>query len=171
MALDIFILSMLRAEPLHGYELKRRVQRPSLTPLSNNSLYPSLRRFEASGAVTKTVEKQEGRPARNVYAITDEGRRMLTELLSTLPPELAADDEEFLVRVGFFHELSPAQRLAILGARASVVDAQLDQVRALLGEKRSRDDPWRDVAMTQMIERLESERRWIAELAEKAGKP
>ncbi len=29
--LEIFVLSVLRRGPVHGYELKRRVQRPSLT--------------------------------------------------------------------------------------------------------------------------------------------
>jgi len=86
MSLDIFLLSILRAGPGHGYELKRRVQRPTLTPLSNNSLYPALRRFELAGAVTKRVETSEGRPARNVFAITDSGREVFRDLVSTLPP-------------------------------------------------------------------------------------
>src|ERR1700712_756760 len=106
MVVEIFALSILRSGPVHGYELKRRVQRPSLTPLSNNSLYPMLRRFEADGLVTKTIEEHDGRPSRKVYAITDAGRERLRSLLSSLPPELASSDEEFLVRVSFFPEIA-----------------------------------------------------------------
>jgi DNA-binding PadR family transcriptional regulator len=169
-AVEIIILSVLRAGPVHGYELKRRVQRTTLTSLSNNSLYPVLRRFEEAGAVTKTIEEQGGKPDRKVYTITDAGRRMLTELISTLPLKLATSEEEFLVRVSFFHELSPAQRLGILDARAAVLDGGIAQVRALIGESdKSPTREWRNLSMVHLVERFESERQWIADLTTKAG--
>ena len=170
MAVEIIILSVLRAGPVHGYELKRRVQRTTLTSLSNNSLYPVLRRFEEAGDVTKTVEAQEGRPDRKVYTITDAGRRHLTDLISTLPPALAANEEEFLVRVSFFHELSPVHRAAILGARAAVLDAGIAQVRTLIAETTPAGGrEWRTLSMAHLVERFESERQWIADLTTKAG--
>ncbi len=172
MALDIIILSILRSGPVHGYELKRRAQRPSLADLSNNSLYPYLRRFEDAGAVTHTLEAQQKRPPRKVYSITESGRRMLLELISTLPLELAADDEEFLVRLSFFHEVAPANRRAILGARTAVVDAAIARVATLLDETASTGDQptraWRTAAMTEILNRLRAERGWIDTLTEKA---
>jgi DNA-binding PadR family transcriptional regulator len=170
MAIEIIILSVLRAGPVHGYELKRRVQRTTLTALSNNSLYPVLRRFEEAGAVTKAVEEQDGRPARKVYTITDTGRRMLVDLISTLPLSLAPNEEEFLVRVSFFHELSPANRLAILGARAAVLDGGIAQVRTLISESdQSPTREWRNLSMLHLVESFETERQWIADLTTKAG--
>ncbi len=170
MALDIIILSVLRTAPVHGYELKRRVQRPSLNPLSNNSLYPYLRRFEQAGAVTKTVEEQEGRPPRNVYAITDVGRRTLTDLISTLPLAQAGNDEEFMVRLSFFGEIAPANRTAILAARVAVLDGAIAQVHTLVGEsEHSPAREWRNLAMDQLLDRLQSERAWIATLTDKAS--
>ncbi len=167
MALDIIILSVLRAAPVHGYELKRRVQRPTFTALSNNSLYPYLRRFEAAGAVSSTVEKQDGKPARKIYAITEAGRRLFIELVSALPRELAANEEEFLVRLSFFHEIDRPAREAVLAARADFVHGRIAQVRALREE--SVDTPeWRAIAMDRLLEQLESEDRWIAGLSRKA---
>jgi DNA-binding PadR family transcriptional regulator len=166
MALEILILSVLRTGPTHGYELKRRVQRPTLTKLSNNSLYPALRRFEASGAVTKTVEEQDGKPAKKVYSITDAGRQQLSELVSTLPPELAASDEEFLIRLGFFTEIDVEHRLGILAVRKAVIDGALEQVRTLIVESaQSPARRWRNLSMERLISRFEEESRWIADLA------
>jgi DNA-binding PadR family transcriptional regulator len=168
--LEILILSNLRSGPVHGYELKNRVQRPTVTKLSNNSLYPILRRFERDGAVTSTREEQDGRPARNIYAITEVGRRLLSELISALPAGLAGNEEEFLVRLGFFHELAAAERAAILEARAAALDARLAQVRALASEAGgSKGLEWRDLAMDHLVSTLESEQRWISELAERTG--
>lgn len=167
--LEIFVLSVLRRGPVHGYELKRRVQRPSLTPLSNNSLYPMLRRFESEGLVTKTVEAQEGKPSRNVYQLTDSGRARLTEQLLALPPELAASEEEFLVRLSFFDEIPAPNRRAILSAREAVLDAAHAQVSTLLAESGGPDKPeWRTVAMEHVLDANDRERAWIAKLREKA---
>lgn len=171
MALDIFILSVLRAGPVHGYELKRRVQRPSLATLSNNSLYPILRRFEKDGAVTSAIEAQDGKPARKVYSITDAGRALLTSLISVLPAELASNDEEFLVRLGFFGEIPSRDRAAILAARAAALEAAARQVGELVNpDDTSETWQWRNLTMTHLLERLEGERHWIATLAKKAEK-
>jgi DNA-binding PadR family transcriptional regulator len=170
MVLEIFVLSVLRAGPVHGYELKRRVQRPSLTKISNNSLYPMLRRFEAAGLVTKTVEEQDGKPSKNVYAITQLGREHLTALVSSLPVELAASDEEFLVRLSFFNEIALADRQSILAVRDATLASAAQQVRQLIAESdtTSRRE-WRNLAMGQLLSRIESEQNWIASLAKKAA--
>jgi DNA-binding PadR family transcriptional regulator len=169
MVIEIFVLSILRSGPVHGYELKRRVQRPSLTPLSNNSLYPMLRRFEVDGLVTKTIEQQDGTPARKVYAITDAGRDRLRTLLCSLPPELATSDEEFLVRMSFFHEIPIPARRAILAARAAVLDGASAQVGELLAESESTEArAWRRLAMQRVLDTTNSERAWLAEIAKKA---
>ena len=168
MVLEIFALSILRTGPVHGYELKRRVQRPSLTALSNNSLYPMLRRFENDGLVTKSTESQEGKPARNVYSITDAGRERLRALLWSLPPDLASSEEEFLVRVSFFHEIPDANQRAIVAAREAVLAASRAQVSALLSEMEPTPrTEWRAEVMNHVLESIDDERTWIANLAKK----
>jgi DNA-binding PadR family transcriptional regulator len=169
MALEIFVLSILRTGPVHGYELKRRVQRPSLTALSNNSLYPMLRRFEADGFVTKSIEIQEGKPTRNVYAITAAGREYLRVLLTSLPPELAASEEEFLVRLSFFHEIPEHNRREIIAAREGVLAISRAQVGSLLDEiELSERTRWRARVMNRVLETIDDERTWIASLTANA---
>jgi DNA-binding PadR family transcriptional regulator len=168
MVLEIFALSILRTGPVHGYELKRRVQRPSLASFSNNSLYPMLRRFEADGLVTRSSETQEGRPARNVYSITDVGRERLRALLWTLPPELASSEEEFLVRVSFFHEIPEAHQRTIIAARKAVLAASRSQVASLLDEMDlSPRTRWRGRVMSHVLDSLDDEQHWIESLAKK----
>ena len=151
---------------MHGYELKRRVQRPTFARLGNSALYPALRRFEDAGAVTKVVEQHDGKPARKVYTITDSGRTLFRELLSSLPPDLAVNEEEFLVRVSFFSELTRVERLAILSTRATVVNAKVAQVAALMAERQPRTEgfDWPHRAIDQFLLRLRLEREWITGL-------
>ena len=167
--IDILILGVLRNGPVHGYELKRRVQRPTLRPLSNNSLYPLLRRFEERGAVTKQVETTEGRPARNTYAITAAGRELFHELITTLTADEAGQDEDFLLRVGFFAEMTVAERLGVLSARDAALEEQMAQATELLA---SVQDPagWRTRSMRHLLDRLARDRAFVAELVELAGR-
>ncbi|MCU1412712.1 MAG: PadR family transcriptional regulator [Microbacteriaceae bacterium] len=163
MALDLILLSVLRAAPAHGYELKRQVQRPTFARLSNNSLYPHLRRFEQLGAVTSSVEEQDGRPARRIYSITDAGRALFTDLVSALPHDLAGSDEEFLVRLSFFGEIDAPARKAILAARADVLAERIAQVQTLKDESVSMPQ-WRAIAMDHLLDQLTGEIDWIAGL-------
>ncbi|WP_423923874.1 PadR family transcriptional regulator [Frigoribacterium sp. 2-23] len=165
MVLDILLLAVLQQGPVHGYELKRRVRRPSLTPVSNNSLYPSLRRFEAGGAVTVTLEKLEGRPQRRVYAITPDGSRLLHDLLTTFPVDRAADDDQFYVRLASFDALSTDERDAILAARLEALDLKVEHVRHLQRERETQPTgPFTGVALEHYEHMLRRERDFALSL-------
>ncbi len=171
MAIEIYVLSALRSGPLHGYALRKRVQRPSLRPVSNNSLYPTLRRLEEAGAITHVVEASpDGRPPRKVYSLTDEGERVLHGIVRELPAPLAADEEEFLVRVSFFHELAVDERLGVLAARREVVGTAARQVRELLdASSHAPERVWRDRAQQQLLARLDQELRWLDDVTRAAA--
>ncbi len=167
--IEILILRHLTRRPAHGYELRKRVEGTTGVRLNNNSLYPALRRFEEAGAVTRTEEPQEGRPPRLVYALTPLGRELLHDMIADMPPEQAADDIEFMARLGQFSLLDPGERLAVLTARDGALQTRL----AHLGEMRERGvgDRWAQAATTELIRRDEAERAWIGELRTLAAEP
>ena len=128
MYVDILILAHLLQRPYHGYELKRQVESVGST-INNNQLYPALKRFEEMGAITRKVEHQAGKPDRHIYHITNRGEEVLQAMLQEFPPELAADDGEFLTRVAFFHLLDTDARLAILTTRQAARQQDLRQMQ------------------------------------------
>jgi DNA-binding PadR family transcriptional regulator len=115
--IEILLLSRLDREPMHGYELRKAVEASTGHALSNNSLYPTLRRFVDAGAVSRSAEEQEAKPPRHVYTITDVGRELLHDMLADFPAELALSEEEFLARVGSFSRLDPPERARVLDVR------------------------------------------------------
>jgi DNA-binding PadR family transcriptional regulator len=170
MALEIVLLSNLRAGPVHGYELKRRVQRPLAAALSNNSLYPILNRLEQEGAVTRETQEVEGRPPRKVYTLTLVGRARLRAAITVLPDALADDEEEFLLRVGFFAELTVDQRLAVVAARDAALDRRAAQLSALLDDMADPGPhPWRTLATRRVQAQIAEERAWLTDLARDAA--
>src|SRR5262245_60129252 len=126
--IEILILAQLARQPAHGYEIKRSVQQTlgETYAINNNQLYPTLRRLEEMGAITREVERQVGRPDRHIYHMTTRGEQTLQDVLRDFPPELAHDVVEFQVRVAFFRLLAPQTRLTILRTREAVLRGQLE---------------------------------------------
>jgi DNA-binding PadR family transcriptional regulator len=169
--IEILILRRLRAGPAHGYELRKRVEETTGFVLHNNSLYPALKRFEEAGAVTKTAQPQEGRPPRLVYTLTEVGHELLHDMLADLPPDQAADEGEFLARLGQFSLLNSAERSVVLAARTRAVHALLAHLKTMLGLAIERGEPWGQFVTAELIRRYEHELTWLAELGELATQP
>ena len=168
---EILILRRLRGGPAHGYELRKRVEETTGFVLHNNSLYPALRRFEEAGAVTKTAEPGEGRPPRLVYTLTDTGRELLHDMIADLPPEQAADDSEFLARLGQFSLIDPAERAVVLAARTAAVRGRLAHYQAMRDLATRHGERWGALAAAELIRRDEQELTWLAGLGERAAQP
>jgi PadR family transcriptional regulator PadR len=78
---ELAILAVLRHEPLHGYQIARRIAEHTGGVLSFQmaSLYPLLYRMERLGWVKAAWEKRSGR-RRRCYHLTAEGKRKLAPL-------------------------------------------------------------------------------------------
>ncbi|MDR3654183.1 MAG: PadR family transcriptional regulator [Mycobacterium sp.] len=166
---EIVILRHLFAGPVHGYELRKRIEMTVGLMLNNNTLYPALRRFEEAGAVTKTAEQQESRPPRHVYALTELGRELLHDMLAELPADEAGNDTEFLTRLGQFQLLTPAERSPVLTARDEAICAHLERLRML--RERAGGERWGQLVTEELIRRNEAERAWLATLRDEARRP
>ena len=160
--IEILILRHLTRRPAHGYELRKRVEHTTGVRLNNNSLYPALRRFEEAGAVTRTEEPQEGLLPRLVYALTPLGRELLHDLLADLPQDEAADDTEFMARLGQFALLDPGERQAVLDTRDEALRTRLAHFAEMHGL--AAGDRWAEAVTAEYIRRDERERAWIAGL-------
>jgi len=168
---EILILRRLRGGPAHGYELRKRVEETTGFVLHNNSLYPALKRFEEAGAVTKTAEAQEGRPPRLVYTLTEVGRELLHDMIADLPPDEAADDGEFIARLGQFSLINPEERAAVLANRASAVSARLAHLRAMRDLASEHGESWGALVTAELVRRDEQELDWLTALGELVAKP
>jgi DNA-binding PadR family transcriptional regulator len=171
--LDILILSHLRTGSVHGYELKRKVAATTAFVLNNNTLYPALRRFEDAGAIGKTAVQQEGRPPRHIYELTDVGHELLHDMVAELPAEQAGSEEEFLTRLGMFDELTSAERQAVLASRDQALSTRLQHLNDLAAraEASPHNRAWGGLVTTELIDRAQRERAWIADLSRRAGQP
>jgi transcriptional regulator len=76
---ELLILSLLEAEPRHGYQLSRLIEARSRGTLHFNvaSLYPLLYRLEKKGWVQGRWVEAAGERRRRFYRLTPAGRKAL----------------------------------------------------------------------------------------------
>ncbi|WP_159621836.1 PadR family transcriptional regulator [Ruania rhizosphaerae] len=75
--LDVAVLAVVSREDGYGYDVLRRLRGSGLTEVGDASVYGTLRRLYAAGALTSYVVPSEEGPHRKYYGITAQGRASL----------------------------------------------------------------------------------------------
>ena len=77
--LDLLILKVIAAGPLHGWGISKRIQLLSGDALSvgQGSLYPALHRLEHQGWITAEWKDSDLGRSMKVYSLTREGKKQL----------------------------------------------------------------------------------------------
>ncbi|PPF89821.1 PadR family transcriptional regulator [Clavibacter michiganensis] len=76
-ALDTAVLAVVQHDDGYGYDIVRRLRDAGLGDVGDASVYGTLRRLYAAGALSSYVVPSEGGPHRKYYAINPEGRELL----------------------------------------------------------------------------------------------
>jgi len=105
------VLGALTVRPGSGYDIKKLCDNTLSFFWAENygQIYPVLKQLEEEGLVSKETEMTEGKPARNVYHITDEGRAELNDWL-LLPVEPSTHRMELILKLVFAADI-PASNL------------------------------------------------------------
>lgn len=170
-ALELAVLGLLHDTPMHGYEIRKRVN--ALLgwgrAFSYGTLYPCLkdlvrRGLLAADASTETDAPHLGtRRGKIVYKLTPEGKEHFAELLAEAGPS-SWDDEQFGVHFAFFGRADVATRMRILEGRRSRLQERLELFRSALQRTRERLDAYTLELQRHGLESVEREVRWLDEL-------
>ena len=141
MSTRLVILGLLRARPLHGYEIKHIIEEHmgDWTSIAFGSIYFALNKLAEEGFIEKIGTEQEGgRPSRSIYQITEKGRQEFNRLLR----EVWSDPERqyFALDVGiFFMNALPREDVAdYLRTRAAQLQRIIEHTRGHQSEQLSK---------------------------------
>lgn len=120
--------------PLHGHEIRRRAERSDVAEWGGvpiGSLYRELHRCEDQALITAVRTEQVGRrPARTIYAITDEGRRELGMLREQALREFIHPPDAVGVALLFAGGVDPTELAELLAPRRRYIAQLLQTVAA-----------------------------------------
>ncbi len=107
------LLGFLNYYPMTGYDLKQAMDRSTtyFWHAKLSQIYTTLKTLEEEGCVASTLEAQQERPDRRVYAITPQGKQELQRWLAQPETELSPKKETLVLKLFFSAQLD---RQAIL---------------------------------------------------------
>jgi DNA-binding PadR family transcriptional regulator len=191
--LELAVLGLLHETPLHGYELRKRLNAllGTFRAWGYGSLYPCLKELLAQGLIaedspadggeagqvrhtgqarysgqaryTGQARPRSGRRSKIVYRLTADGKERLQDLLAEAGPP-AWEDDGFGVHFAFFGQTRADIRLRILEGRRTRLEERLAGVRAAMSRTRERLDSYTLELHRHGLESVEREVRWLNEL-------
>ena len=191
--LELAVLGLLHETPLHGYELRKRLNSllGTFRAWGYGSLYPCLKDLLAQGLIAEEplpdddgqaghtaparprpvqarprsgqARPRSGRRSKIVYRLTADGKERLQDLLAEAGPP-AWEDDGFGVHFAFFGQTRADIRLRILEGRRTRLEERLDNFRAAMSRTRERLDSYTLELHRHGLESVEREVRWLNEL-------
>jgi DNA-binding PadR family transcriptional regulator len=132
MAVKTVILGILRTGPLHGYDLKRIIERDmgDWADIAFGSIYFALDALAKDGFVTAEVQESEHRrPSRIVYTITAAGEAEYFRLLRELWQDRSRQHNPIDVGIAFIRDLPANEVAGYLDGRIAGTEQALEYLR------------------------------------------
>ncbi|MFG3260453.1 PadR family transcriptional regulator [Streptomyces sp. NPDC048172] len=164
--LELAILGFLYEQPLHGYELKRRVAHLTghVRPIADGTLYPAIKRLERAGLLDRRTEPGARAAPRHTLTLTAEGRAELRRRLSEADDTDISDENRWFTVLAFLRHLDgPPEQAVVLRRRLTFLEQPssffYEGERPLLAEEI--EDPFRKGLLRIARATSETELRWL----------
>lgn len=164
--IELMILGFLAEGPMHGYELRRRMEQLHgyAHPVSFGTLYPAIGRLAEAGYLHREAGPGTASAGRITLHLTDEGRAELYGRLRTATGTDITDGQRFMVLLAFLSMLpDKAERDAVLRRRLDFLSQPAsffyEDGRPLKADDIS--DPYRRGILISARARSRAERDWL----------
>ncbi len=169
--LELAILGFLHEEPLHGYDLRRRIAALSghVKPVAESTLYPAIKRLEQAGLLSRTPQPGAAAAPRHVLSLTDEGRAdLFRRLAEPAEGDITNENRWFTVLAFLRHLPDPAAQAAVLRRRLAFLETPSSFFHDASGPQRAEDmpDPFRRGVLLIARATTKAELAWLHETLE-----
>ncbi|HJW40841.1 MAG TPA: PadR family transcriptional regulator [Rhizomicrobium sp.] len=168
-SIRLFILSSFDAfGPMHGHRLRlvaEKMKVPLWTDISVGAVYGAMNRLAAEGLLREAGSEQEGnRPTRQLYAITEEGRRTLDVLRREGLSELSLKHDPFDLALTLVDSKIVKSLPSILATRLATLRAVLVERKRAIEEAKPNIGLAKQWALRHTEYRLEAEIAYLDDL-------
>jgi DNA-binding PadR family transcriptional regulator len=174
--LALAVLAYLLAEPMHPYELGRRLQahgKDRNIKYNRGSLYMVVEQLRKAGFITEqeTVRDTQ-RPERTIYQLTHDGRDELYDWMRALVAQPRQEYPHFGVALSLLAVLPPEESAELLGQRLAVLTEQAEEARGVVRKATEDGVLWVFLVEEEYrLALLEAERRFVTNLIESLKDP
>jgi len=127
------VLAMLYEAPMHPYRMQQLIIERGKDEVINvtqrASLYQTINRLEREGLIAaQGVSRDENRPERTVYELTQTGREIMLDWMRQILSTPTLEFPDFPAAVSFLPLLTPEDALHQLERRAAALQSELDRI-------------------------------------------
>jgi DNA-binding PadR family transcriptional regulator len=161
--LELAALGLLLTKPLHGYRLKKQLEKFMSGCISVNygAIYPLLKRLEKQGYIKSFPESVDNGSNRKAYQITESGRDRWREAMLAHPHESWVNSRSrFMIKFFFFSQLEPTERIKLMQSRLMICQLRLESRESQIIERDS-GDPYQAIALERHLANLRFEIEWL----------
>ncbi len=128
------LLGFVYEQPSYGYEIYQQLSTPDelwqVWRIKQSQLYALLTKLEDGEYLTATLQVQDTRPPRKVYALTERGRTVYEQWLSTPVPHGRQMRLEFLTKLYFAQRQHPDQLYTLIEGQTKACQQWLAELQA-----------------------------------------
>jgi DNA-binding PadR family transcriptional regulator len=138
-SIGLAILTMLYESPMHPYRMQQLIKERGKDEVINvsqrASLYQTINRLERDGLiVARKVTREENRPERTVYELTEAGQQTMFEWMRQILSTPSKDFPEFPAALSVLAVLTPKDAQRQLEKRVVALDAELKRIDSELAK-------------------------------------
>ena len=156
-------------KPMHGYEIKKRLEEWAVgeyAEVSYGSIYYNLERMEKEGLVTAKSVKDSKRPERKLYRLTRKGKAELRRLLRRNYFEIERVYYPFDIGVTMMSLMSRRTVLRALKKRIRFTEEHIEELRREKAELQGKIPFFALAVFDHYLYHLEAEKKWLENLKE-----
>lgn len=169
--IEYILLGFLIYGEMTGYDLKQYMGQSTANfyDASFGSIYPALKRLEASGCVS-VRDDANGNRARKLYRILPEGRERFLIWMES-PMGISKTTVEPLIRVFFLAHMEPAKAKAMLSDFRQAHANEVSHLTAIEPRVAAMADPFQLATLHYGLEHYRHIIRWVDSILETLDRP
>lgn len=164
--LGLAVMAVLFERPSHPYDIHRTLRergKDEVVDFKPAAVYRMVERLVSGGLVEEVGTDREGkRPERTVYRLTEEGAGVVLEWAQGMLARPRNEYGTFAAAVSFLPLLLPDAARGVLEMRATLLDAEIARVRALIESANRSSFPRLFLLEDELrLAAMEAEARWV----------
>ncbi len=156
------LLAVIGKTPMNGYKLIKILS----STVKESTVYAALRNLEKKGLISGEIRHETNMPAKKVYSLTEEGRRLLEYNLVNSLESLESSSSSFEKAIKFICTISKGEAVKAVQRHRKKLEQELSHLQSIYSEYRINNSiPFTVKVLTrQMIKKRQVELDTLNEL-------
>lgn len=134
---SIVVLGLVYRTPINAYEIIKMIEKMNMKwwfPVGDSTIYATLRNLEKKKYIKGEYKKEGNMPEKRIYALTENGRRVLFDEIKTIICSFDYDTVWFSIAAVFIDFFPKEEALSMLAIRLQILENYFNAINIQVRE-------------------------------------